>query len=68
MDEAKADYTWSKFMPGTHFQHFFKWFCCKNAHKPTNDDKWIGCLAMCAGSMKELEMEQFCKDLLAADA
>jgi hypothetical protein len=42
MDADKADYTWSKFMPG--------------------------CFAMMAGAMKELEMEQFCKDLLAADA
>ena len=42
MDADKADYTWSKFMPG--------------------------CFAMMAGSMKELGMEQFCKDLLAADA
>jgi len=27
-----------------------------------------GCFAMMAGAMKELEMEQFCKDLLEADA
>jgi hypothetical protein len=41
IDKAKADYTWSTFMPG--------------------------CLAMCNGCFKELEMEQFCKDLLAEE-
>ena len=41
IDKAKADYTWSTFVPG--------------------------CLAMCNGCFKELEMEQFCKDLLAEE-